>query len=204
MISKVELGRRIREARLQKGMTLKQLDHLSGFSATHISEIERGKTSPTIGALLRVASALGKEPSFFIEEELLPEIALTARDQREALPAGFGEGEILTPGIPGGRLHAYTFRLKPGEPPLRLSRIDGEEGGLVIGGAIRAVIDGKSYDLTEGDAIHHGSEVERTFEAMGQEPAEMILLTTWRLRASEGPGGAEARTEPEAALESEP
>lgn len=76
------------------------MDQLSGFSATHISEIERGKTSPTIRALLRVAAALGKEPSYFIEEELLPEIALMAG--REALPAGFGEGEILTPGIPGG------------------------------------------------------------------------------------------------------
>lgn len=196
MISKVELGRRIRESRLQKGMTLKQLDQLSGFSATHISEIERGKTSPTIGALLRVAAALGKEPSYFIEEELLPEIALTARDQREGLPAGYGEGEILTPGIPGGRLHAYTFRLKPGNPPLRLSRIDGEEGGLVIGGSIRAMIDGKSYDLTEGDAIHHGSEVERTFEAMGEEPAELILLTTWRLRAAASAVSQDTRTVP--------
>lgn len=64
-------------------------------------------------------------------------------------------------------MHAYTFRLKPGEPPLRLSRIDARKGGLVIGGAIRQV-DGKSYDLTEGDAIHHGSEVERTFQAMGR------------------------------------
>lgn len=35
MISKVELGRRIREARLQKGMTLKQLDQVVGLSATH-------------------------------------------------------------------------------------------------------------------------------------------------------------------------
>lgn len=192
MISKVELGRRVREARLQRGMTLKQLDHLSGFSATHISEIERGKTSPTIGALLRVAAALGKEPSYFIEEELLPEIAVTARDQREAIPAEFGEGDILTPGIPGGRMHAYTFRLQPGAPPVRLPRIDGEEGGLVVAGSVRVVVDGTTYDLTEGDAIHHGSEDERTLSAVGEEPAEIILLTTWRLRPGEEPAAAEA------------
>lgn len=192
MISKVELGRRVREARLQRGMTLKQLDHLSGFSATHISEIERGKTSPTIGALLRVAAALGKEPSYFIEEELLPEIAVTARDQREAIPAEFGEGDVLTPGIPGGRMHAYTFRLRPGDPPVRLPRLDGEEGGLVVAGSVRVVVDDTTYDLTEGDAIHHGSEDERTLAAVGDEPAEIILLTTWRLRPREEPAAVEA------------
>lgn len=182
MISKVELGRRIREARLQRGMTLKQLDQLSGFSATHISEIERGKTSPTIGALLRVAAALGKEPSFFIEEDLLPEIALTPRDQREPLPAECGTGELLTPGIPGGRLHACLLRLAPGEAPLELPRVEGEEGGFVISGAVRMVVDGTPYDLTEGDAIHYGSEEVRSLAAAGPDTAEIILLTTWRFR----------------------
>lgn len=185
MISKVELGRRIREARLQKGMTLKQLDQLSGFSATHISEIERGKTSPTIGALVRVASALGKEPSYFIEEEALPEIAMTSRDQREPLPHGFGPGDSLTPGIPGGRLRAYLFRLVPGDPPLVLPRLDGEEGGYVTGGAVRAVVAGKSYELTEGDAIHYASDEPRNFQAAGDDPAEFILITTWKLKSAE-------------------
>jgi type IV pilus assembly protein PilB len=55
-------------------MTLKNVETLSGLSSTHISEIERGMTSPTIGALIRIAHALKKDPSYFIEERKLIEV----------------------------------------------------------------------------------------------------------------------------------
>jgi transcriptional regulator with XRE-family HTH domain len=189
MISKAELGRRIREARIQKGMTLKQLDQSSGFSATHISEIERGKTSPTIGALIRIANALGKEPSYFIEEELLPEIAMVARDRRDPIPLAGVEAEYLTPGIPGGRLHASIIRLKPGDPALALPPTEGEEGGFVARGTVDYTVEGRVYSLSEGDAIHHATEEQREIVATGSEPAELIIVSTTRLRNGDsGPG----------------
>jgi transcriptional regulator with XRE-family HTH domain len=185
MISKDELGRRIREARSQRGMTLKQLDQSSGFSATHISEIERGKTSPTIGALIRIANALGKEPSFFIEEELLPEIAMIPREKRESIMIEGCEGEYLTPGIPGGRLRAYLIRLRPDGTSLKLPGLDGEEGGYVVKGEIEIRVEGKSYNLSEGDAIHHATEDGRELRASGTETAEIILITTATLKVEE-------------------
>jgi transcriptional regulator with XRE-family HTH domain len=186
MISKAELGRRIREARSQKGMTLKQLDQSSGFSATHISEIERGKTSPTIGALIRIANALGKEPSYFIEEELLPEIALTPRERREPIPMDGFDGDYLTPGIPGGRLHACLFRLGPDGPPLELHGYEGEEGGYVIRGEVEVRVEGEVYHLTEGDAIHHATESPRVLRCVGTEVAEIIIVSTKRIRNGNG------------------
>jgi len=53
MISKAEIGRRIKKVREEKHLTLKNVEAKAGISATHISEIERGKTSPTVGALMR-------------------------------------------------------------------------------------------------------------------------------------------------------
>jgi transcriptional regulator with XRE-family HTH domain len=61
------LGRRIRRIRQEKGLTLKQIEARVGVSATHISEIERGKTSPTIQALERIAHALEVLPSHLID-----------------------------------------------------------------------------------------------------------------------------------------
>ena len=182
MISKTELGRRLREARSLKGMTLKQLDKSSGFSATHISEIERGKTSPTIGALIRIANALGKEPSYFIEEDLLPEIAVTAREKRAKITIDNVDGELLTPGIPGGRLYAFTFHLVPGQGVLNLPPQDGEEGGYVLKGSVEFLTAGTTYTLGEGDAIHHSTDSLRQVRAVGDAPAEIILITTRRMR----------------------
>ena len=39
-----ELGRRIRKLRIERRMTLKQVELAASLSATHLSEIERGRT----------------------------------------------------------------------------------------------------------------------------------------------------------------
>ncbi|TPW03856.1 MAG: Cro/CI family transcriptional regulator, partial [bacterium] len=81
-IDRVELGQRLRDARRQSGLTLKDLDQAAGLSATHISEIERGKTSPTIGVLIRIAGALGKDASYFVEPEALPDVSIIRAGDR--------------------------------------------------------------------------------------------------------------------------
>jgi transcriptional regulator with XRE-family HTH domain len=183
MISKAELGRRLREARVERNMTLKQLDQESGFSATHISEIERGKTSPTIGALIRIANALGKEPSYFIEEDVLPETSLTLRDKRSAWARGGAQVETLSAGIPGGRLYAYLLRLSPDGPALELEEGEGEEGGYVLKGRVEYTVGPEKHGLGSGDAIHYTIGQVRSLKATGSE-AEVVLITTTRLQGS--------------------
>lgn len=46
------------EARTAKGITLKQLEGLSGISKTALNNIENGKTSPTMHQLEAIAKAL--------------------------------------------------------------------------------------------------------------------------------------------------
>lgn len=46
------------EARTAKGITLKQLEEMSGISKTAINNIENGKTSPTLYQLEAIAKAL--------------------------------------------------------------------------------------------------------------------------------------------------
>ena len=46
------------EARTVKGITLKQLEELSGISKTALNNIENGKTSPTMHQLEAIAKAL--------------------------------------------------------------------------------------------------------------------------------------------------
>lgn len=183
MITKSELGRRIREARQAAGMTLKELDRQSGFSATHISEIERGKTSPTIGALIRIAQALGREPSYFIEAEVLPDIAFVAAGSREQGRLGHAETEALTPGIPGGRLAARLVRLVPGGPPLRLAPHGGCEGGYVVSGSLDLTVGDETYRLVPGDTLFHQLEEPRVLLATGEGPVELLVFSTAPLAA---------------------
>jgi transcriptional regulator with XRE-family HTH domain len=52
------LGHRVQELRSARGWTQQQLDE-AGLDRTYISGLEHGKQNPTIGALLRLATALG-------------------------------------------------------------------------------------------------------------------------------------------------
>ena len=114
MLDKAELGRRVKLERLAKGMTLKQVADASGMSPTHISEIERGRTSPTVGALLRIARALGKSATYFVEEEELPCVSVVRRHERAHHVITEGDTSVagidfLTTGIPAGRLRVVEL-----------------------------------------------------------------------------------------------
>jgi transcriptional regulator with XRE-family HTH domain len=185
MISKTDLGIRIRDIRKQSGLTLKELETLSGFSATHISEIERGKTSPTIGALVRIAKALGKDTSYFLEEEQLSEVAIVRAADRKRLPveAAGVQGEYLTPGIPGGRLNAYMVHLGSGDTVgTEFPGHPGEEAVYVIQGKVELKVGERVYGLDPGDAVHYPSDQVHAIRNLGGEDARVLFVSTKRLR----------------------
>jgi transcriptional regulator with XRE-family HTH domain len=182
---KAELGRRIREARQLRGMTLKEMDAAAGLSATHISEIERGKTSPTIGALIRIATALGRDASFFVEPEVLPEIARSSRSDRVRQPFGSARVEVQTPGVPGGRLKALTLHLAPGTP-LPFAVTDGSMAGYVVSGSLEVESDGSTELLGPGDSLHVHLDLPVTLTAL-EAGAEVFVITTAQLSPASPP-----------------
>jgi transcriptional regulator with XRE-family HTH domain len=52
-------GARLRELRLASGMTQAELADRSRSNESFISNLERGRTTPTLGMLIRLADALG-------------------------------------------------------------------------------------------------------------------------------------------------
>lgn len=196
MITKENLGTRIRAVRKDRGLTLKELERISGFSATHISEIERGKTSPTIGALVKIANALKKDASFFLEEEQLSEVAITRRDERPPLPEDVAKarGEYLTPGIPGGRLNAYMIYLNPGdEQDIQYPPHAGEEGVFVIEGQVEFSVGERRFLMNSGDAIHYPSDRIHGFRNVGTAVAHLLLVSTKRVRKGYSSSGTTGR-----------
>jgi len=59
-------GRKIRQCREEKGLTLVECGKKAGISYTHISEIERGNVCPSLKTLEKLAAALEKPASYFL------------------------------------------------------------------------------------------------------------------------------------------
>lgn len=175
-----ELGRRIRKVRIEQRMTLKQVENASGLSATHLSEIERGRTSPTIGALVRISRALHKDASFFIESEEREDVAHVRGGVGSfSLPGGIA-AESLTPGIPGSRVFAYRIRLKVGaNQRLSLPEKSGEAPVIffVRSGVVEARFGETKTRVTTGDAIQAKLSVPHEIRAAEGE-AEILVMTT--------------------------
>lgn len=53
------VGRNVKRYRLEKGLTQEQFAELSGFSQQYLSDLERGRSNPTVVTLFELASALG-------------------------------------------------------------------------------------------------------------------------------------------------
>ncbi len=64
---RLELGRQIRLARTDKGLTLKELSEISGVSVSQLSSIERGAHLPSLESLVAIATALQQAPSAWLK-----------------------------------------------------------------------------------------------------------------------------------------
>jgi len=184
MLEKAELGKRIKKIRESKHLTLKNIEAAASISATHISEIERGKTSPTLGALVRISKALGKDPSYFVEEQELGDVSLVTAENRiqESLKGGAGIIERLTSSIPGGRLQACLITLDEakthrGDPHTH----HGSEAALVLSGRFTFKIGREEFELGEGDSICYDALEPHSYRnASNDRKASMLWVCTER------------------------
>ena len=183
-----EVGKRLKEVRRERSMTLKQVAEGSGMSPTHISEIERGKTSPTVGALRRIAGALGKETAYFVEDKPLPRVSVVKKEDREAvLLPGVGDAFVsaraLTTGIPAGRVEAVLIQEEEGGAMGPHSH-EGEEAVLVLTGEVRVRVGDEEFVVGSGDCLHYSARIEHsaTFTGSGKNKVLWVKATPGAIR----------------------
>ncbi len=181
--SPIELGRRIRMLRISRGLTLKELEQRGGISATHVSEIERGKASPTIGALGRIAHALGLRPATLVEPRMLPEVAVTRAAERRARRVQWGSAilEAVAEPVQGGTLGVQLLTLPIGREPALRHRHEGEEWVTVLAGVAELRVENETFVLREGDSLHFRAYRPHSYANLTSEAAVLMVAMRPRL-----------------------
>lgn len=82
----MKLPERLKELRTNKDLTLKGVGERSGLSVSYLSDIERGRTTPTLGTLEVLAEAL--EVSVI---DLLTGVDFAGEQTEASLPLGLSE-----------------------------------------------------------------------------------------------------------------
>lgn len=65
------IGQRIKVQREKRNMTQERLSEQSGFSPTHISNLENGWTKPSVSSLVRIANALSVSADTLLCDSLI-------------------------------------------------------------------------------------------------------------------------------------
>jgi transcriptional regulator with XRE-family HTH domain len=175
--SPIELGRRIKMLRISRGLTLKDLEERGGISATHVSEIERGKASPTVGALGRIARALGLRPATLVEAQIQPEFSVMRAEERSKRTVQWGQArfEPLTLPIHCAPFSGQLLSLPFGREPALTHTHEGEEWATVLSGVAEITVDGKAHVLREGDCLHFRAHRPHSYSNLASEAAVLLI-----------------------------
>ena len=181
--SPTELGRRIKMLRIAAGLTLKDLEERGGISATHVSEIERGKASPTIGALARIAHALGVRPAVLVESHVLPEVTVTRAAERAGNLIQWGTAtlEAVTAPVQDAGLGGHLITLPIQREPALTHCHEGEEWATVLSGAAEIRIEKDPHVLREGDALHFKAHRPHSYTNLSSSSAVLLAVSRPRL-----------------------
>jgi len=178
-----ELGRRIRLIRVSRGLTLKDLEERGGISATHVSEIERGKASPTVGALGRIARALDMRPATLVEPRMLPEVTVVRADERHTRRVQWGAAslEAVADPVQGAELSAQIVTLPMGREPALHHHHEGEEWVTMLSGVAEIRVGNETFVLRDGDSLHFRAYRPHSYANLASSPAVMMVAMRPRL-----------------------
>jgi len=185
-----ELGGTIRALRRERGLSLRDLGRITGFSFSFLSLVERGRSSISLTSLHTLAAALGVEMGvFFPASEARPEpepaaaVHVSRRTGDARLPIRGAHTYRLLGGTGFERaLEPLRVTIAPGESDPRDDHAhEGEEFAYVLSGTLVFSVDGVEHRLDAGDSIHYQSTVPHLVRNGGAQQAEVLWVLTPRL-----------------------
>jgi transcriptional regulator with XRE-family HTH domain len=176
------LGNAIRTHRKQENMTLLDLAKRAGFSISYLSQIERNLLTPSIETLRRLAEALGiPAGQLMLKDARQPNspVAVVRRSERKqlAVPGSNIHYELLTPDM-RRRASLLWVEAPPGSESGPLFSHEGEDGVVVLKGAIEVEVGSVWHHLNVGDSIYFNAGIPHRWRNSGSVGAEAIWLST--------------------------
>jgi transcriptional regulator with XRE-family HTH domain len=173
------IGAKVADARRERGWSLAQLAQRAGLSAAAVHKVEKSGMTPTIASLMKIASALGKSVSYFVEEPATPDVSVVRADDRAPVYTSKQGLELRNV---SGRYGPFQIAgaealVEPGADsgPTPMNH-PGEELVIVHEGAMTFTVDGERHELSEGDSIHFRTKLPHSWCNPSDEPARLTWL----------------------------
>ena len=164
----------LRRLRLESALSLAQLAARSGVSQAMLSQVESGKTTPSIAVLWKIADGLRVPFSALLGSAPSDPTVLVRRAEGRVIVSAdgtFRSRPLFAPG-PGRRVEFYQLEIDPGGRSRSRPHVAGTvELLVVVRGGLRLDVHGTIHTLAAGDSIEFPADVEHAYQNPGRSLA---------------------------------
>lgn len=173
----MEIGAKLKELRLQLGLTQEDLAARCELTKGYISQLENDLASPSIATLIDMLNVLGTNLQEFFSEKKECKIVFN-RDDFFVSESGDGESTWLVPNSQKQEMEPILLELPPGGKSNDRPPVEGEEFGYVLNGKVSIVIGDKVYEAKKGNSFYINGASAHIIENRTDKKATIIWVTT--------------------------
>jgi transcriptional regulator with XRE-family HTH domain len=174
----VDVSARLRELREARGVSMRTLATRSGLSANALSMIERGKTSPSVSTLYKLAGALGVSiTAFFGVENEKKQVVFLKHDERTRLPFTRGMFEALGGENFVGRVEPFMLTMESGSScgPHDIVH-SGHEFVFCLRGQLDYTVEKETFRLEPGDSLLFASKLRHRWKNPSTNVTNALII----------------------------
>ncbi|MCQ2523265.1 MAG: helix-turn-helix domain-containing protein [Lachnospiraceae bacterium] len=172
------IGQKLKDLRVQKGLTQEELADRTELSKGFISMVERDLTSPSISTLVDILQCLGTNLSDFFANSEDNQIVFGPNDYFEKTDDELGNTiEWIIPNAQKNEMEPIRITLKPNGKTFLDTPHEGEEFGYVLQGSLSITIGNKVYKAKSGESFYYTPSNNHYITA-GNKGATLILVSS--------------------------
>ena len=176
----MDIGAKIKQLRLQRGLTQEELADRCELSKGFISLLERNLTSPSIATLTDVLECLGSDLTSFFSEKAEEKIVYGAEDiyVKEDEEKLKGSIKWLVPSAQKNRMEPILLEMEPGGESYEEDPHEGEEFGYVLTGTVKIVLGERSMRVRKDESFHFQPTAAHKLVNAGKGVCKVLWIST--------------------------
>jgi transcriptional regulator with XRE-family HTH domain len=174
----VDVGSRLHDLREAQNISMRALATKSGLSANALSMIERGKTSPSVSTLYKLADALGVSiTAFFGPQTDKKQVVFLKSDARTRISFVRGVFEALGGEQFAGRVEPFMLTLESGavSGPHNITHT-GHEFVFCLRGQLEYQVEKNLYLLEAGDSLLFLAQLRHKWRNSGGRVTNALII----------------------------
>ena len=174
----VNIGERLRELREARNISMRTLATKSGLSANALSMIERGRASPSVSTLYKLADALGVSiTSFFGSDSERKKVVFLKGDERPRVSFTRGVFEGLGGEHFVGRVEPFILTLESNanSGPRSMTHT-GHEFVFCLRGKLEYQVERQLFELEAGDSLLFAANLKHRWRNVGGTVVTALII----------------------------